>query len=77
EVLLVGAKLCDRLDWRQVALQKAANVVVRAKQAGGYQLFANLPNSVFNPGFFQGLSGIGYELLRLSHDDLPSVLLWN
>ncbi len=85
EVLLVGAKRCDlgeaearsdRSEWRQAALQKATAVVARAKQLGAYRLFPNLPNSVFNPGFFQGTSGIGYELLRLANDDLPSVLLW-
>ena len=77
EVLLVGSQRCDRLDWRQAALQKATAVVTRAKQSGAYQLFGNLPNSVFNPGFFQGTAGIGYELLRLANDDLPSVMLWD
>ncbi len=76
EVLLVGAKRYSRPDWRQVALQQATSVVERAKQTGVDQLFSNLPNSVFNPGFFQGTAGIGYELLRLANDDLPSVLLW-
>ena len=76
EVLLVGAQRLNSPDWRQVALQQATNIVARAKQTGAYQLFANLPNSVFNPGFFQGTAGIGYELLRLADDNLPSVLLW-
>ncbi|MEO1347949.1 MAG: type 2 lanthipeptide synthetase LanM family protein [Cyanobacteria bacterium J06635_15] len=84
EVLLVGAQRCDgvaslvenRLDWRQAALQKATSVVARAKQSGAYQLFPNLPTSVFNPGFFQGVAGIGYVFLRLAHPDLPCVLLW-
>jgi len=32
-------------------------------------------NSLF-PGFFQGISGIGYELLRLNApDSLPNILL--
>jgi lantibiotic modifying enzyme len=36
-----------------------------------------LPRSVYQPGFFQGMAGIGYALLRLAHPDLlPSVLLW-
>jgi lantibiotic modifying enzyme len=30
----------------------------------------------FTPGFFQGISGIGYELLRLNNPDIPSVLLF-
>lgn len=77
EVLLVGSKICFRPDWYQVALQNATNVVARAKRTGAYQLFPNLPNSVFNPGFFPGTSGIGYQLLRLANNDLPSVLLWD
>jgi lantibiotic modifying enzyme len=77
EVLLVGAQRCSRLDWYQVALQNATNVVARAKRTGAYQLFPNLPNSVFNPGFFPGTVGIGYQLLRLAQpEQLPSVLLW-
>lgn len=77
EALLVGAQRCSRPDWHQVALQNATNVVARAKRTGAYQLFPNLPNSVFNPGFFQGTAGIGYQLLRLAQpEQLPSVLLW-
>ena len=76
EVLLVGAQRLSRPDWRQVARQQATNIVARAKQTGAYQLFPNLPNSVFNPGFFQGTAGIGYQLLRLADDGLPSILLW-
>lgn len=77
EALLVGAQRCSRSDWHQTAYQNAANIVAKAKLTGAYQLFPNLPNSVFNPGFFQGTAGIGYQLLRLAQPDrLPSVLLW-
>jgi type 2 lantibiotic biosynthesis protein LanM len=77
EVLLVGAQRCSRPDWHQAALQNATNIVAKAKRTGGYQLFSNLPNSVFNPGFFRGTAGIGYQLLRLAQpEQLPSVLLW-
>lgn len=77
EVLLLGAEKLSRPELLTMAQQRAAWVLARAKLAGGYQLFANLPNHVFNPGFFQGTAGIGYELLRLAHPEaLPSVLLW-
>jgi type 2 lantibiotic biosynthesis protein LanM len=77
EVLLAAAQKLSRPDLLEMAQQKAALVVARAKQTGGYQLFANLPNHVFSPSFFQGTAGIGYELLRLaSPSKLPSVLLW-
>jgi lantibiotic modifying enzyme len=51
-------------------------VVARARRSGAYRLFPNLPSTAFNPGFFQGVAGIGYSLLRLADKDLPSVLLW-
>jgi lantibiotic modifying enzyme len=53
----------------------AASVVAAARRSGAYRLFANLPNAAFNPGFFQGVAGIGYGLLRLVDEDLPSALL--
>ncbi|MGJ5630511.1 type 2 lanthipeptide synthetase LanM family protein [Nostoc sp. CALU 1950] len=77
EVLLVGAQKLGRESLRTLAQQQAASVVARAEQMGAYQLFPNLPNHVFSPSFFQGNSGIGYELLRLAYPNvLPSVLLW-
>jgi lantibiotic modifying enzyme len=77
EVLVVGAQRCSRLDWYRAAFENATRVVARAKRTGAYQLFPNLPNSVFNPGFFPGTAGIGYQLLRLARpEQFPSVLLW-
>lgn len=39
--------------------------------------FATGTDEGFRPGLFQGVSGIGYELLRLHAPDIvPSVLLW-
>lgn len=77
ELLLVAAQKLRQESWRMLAQQQAAWVVARAEQTGAYQLFANLPHHVFSPSFFQGTSGIGYELLRLAYPDLlPAVLLW-
>ncbi|NEO45848.1 MAG: type 2 lantipeptide synthetase LanM [Moorea sp. SIO4A3] len=76
EVLLIAAQGFSRPDLRQLALQRATNVVARARRTGSYQLFDNLPSSVWSPGFFQGTAGIGYELLRLAYAKLTSVLLW-
>jgi len=40
-------------------------------------LFHNVSVDIFNPGFFQGLSGIGYGLLRLAEPEkLDSVLIF-
>jgi type 2 lantibiotic biosynthesis protein LanM len=77
EALFIGAQRCPRADWYQVAFQSAMRVVARARHTGAYQLFANLPHGVCNPGFFQGTAGIGYQLLRLARpEQVPSVLLW-
>ncbi|NEU76297.1 type 2 lantipeptide synthetase LanM [Hassallia byssoidea VB512170] len=77
EVLLVSySKLSHPELWNTVQKQ-AAWLVARAKQVGAFYLFPELPGDVYNPGFFQGTAGIGYELLRLAHpESLPSVLLW-
>jgi lantibiotic modifying enzyme len=29
-----------------------------------------------NPGLFQGVSGVGYQLLRVADPSIPSLLLW-
>jgi lantibiotic modifying enzyme len=73
EMLLLAAKKLNRPELREDALIRASYIVTDAQLAGGYQ-FLKLPNSVFNPGLFQGTAGIGYELLRLVEDLLPSVL---
>jgi type 2 lantibiotic biosynthesis protein LanM len=76
ELLLVAAKTLRREELLKTARQQASALVARAEQAGGYQLFGNLPSSVFSPSFFQGTTGIGYGLLRLAYPEkLPSVLL--
>jgi lantibiotic modifying enzyme len=77
EVLLVAAQKLSRPQLLETAQKKAAWVVAQADKISAYQLFNNLPNSLFNPGFFQGTAGIGYELLRLAYPEvLPTVLLW-
>ncbi|MCC5632951.1 type 2 lantipeptide synthetase LanM family protein [Nostoc sphaeroides CHAB 2801] len=77
EVLLVGATKLSSSELLETIQKQAATVVARAKQVGAFYLFAELPPDVYNPGFFQGTAGIGYELLRLAYPELlPSVLLW-
>jgi type 2 lantibiotic biosynthesis protein LanM len=78
DLLLVAAQKLSRPELREIAQKQAAWVVAKAKQAGAFHLFPNLPKDVYNPGFFQGTAGIGYELLRLAYPNiLPSVLLWD
>ncbi|MBW4562712.1 MAG: type 2 lantipeptide synthetase LanM family protein [Mojavia pulchra JT2-VF2] len=77
EVLLVGATKLSSAELLQTVQKQAATVVARAKQVGAFYLFPELSADVYNPGFFQGTAGIGYELLRLAYPELlPSALLW-
>jgi type 2 lantibiotic biosynthesis protein LanM len=73
EMLLLSSQKFNRPKLREEALIKASYIVNAAQLAGGYQ-FMKLPSSVFNPGLFHGTAGIGYELLRLVEESLPSVL---
>jgi type 2 lantibiotic biosynthesis protein LanM len=75
EMLVVAAERLDRPDLLQEAARQMAWVVDRAQKTRGYHLFPNVSEFVFAPGYFQGLAGIGYTLLRLHEQRLPSVLL--
>jgi type 2 lantibiotic biosynthesis protein LanM len=74
ELLLVAACQLSYPELHQTAQQQAAQIVARAGQKGVF----SLSNSrAYQPGFFQGVAGIGYGLLRLAAPELlPSVLLW-
>jgi type 2 lantibiotic biosynthesis protein LanM len=77
ELLLLGACKLERSELCETVQKQAAWLVARAKQVGAFYVFPELPKDVYNPGFFRGTSGIGYELLRLAYpESLPSVLLW-
>jgi lantibiotic modifying enzyme len=75
EVLLVAGEQLGRADATGAARAIAVRVVDRARRRGHFRLSgAGTDYRVFDPGFFQGLSGIGYELLRLARPSgLPSV----
>lgn len=76
EVLQVAAQTYNRQELSDLAIKQASWVVARAKKRGSYHLFNKFIKGIFHPSFFQGTSGIGYELLRLAHpNSLPSVLL--
>ncbi len=72
ETFLVAGRDTDDEEWGQLAATGAASVVRRAGVSGGYRLFA--ATGSYNPGFFQRTAGVGYQLLRLADDALPSVL---
>ena len=72
-LLSTGIRL-GRRDLREAAVTLGRQTMTRALAEGRY---ATGTDEGFRPGLFQGLSGIGYELLRLqAADTVPSVLLW-
>ncbi|MCC7044010.1 MAG: type 2 lantipeptide synthetase LanM family protein [Acidobacteria bacterium] len=75
DVLLVAGEQLGRADAVDAARALAVRVVDRARRRGHFKLSgAGTDYRVFDPGFFQGLSGVGYELLRLARPSgLPSV----
>jgi lantibiotic modifying enzyme len=76
DFLLTAGLRLDRPDLVQLARDRAAAVLARAEERGGF-VWRHGDDSL-NPGLFQGVAGIGYQLLRLRDPAaLPSVLLWD
>jgi lantibiotic modifying enzyme len=58
------------------AYEIASMAITRSRTSGTYSLNPSLPDYAIDPGFFRGISGIGYQLLRISDSNsFPSVLL--
>ncbi|MUG97843.1 type 2 lantipeptide synthetase LanM [Scytonema sp. UIC 10036] len=77
EVLLVASEKLSNPEFLRMSHEQTAQILTRANQIGSFELLANLPPEVDNPGLCHGKAGIGYELLRLACPNLlPSVLLW-
>jgi type 2 lantibiotic biosynthesis protein LanM len=76
DVLLTIGERLNRPAVVTAAGALAERVTDRALGAGHFRLgTSSFEYSVFDPGFFRGLSGIGYSLLRMgSAGQLPSVL---
>ena len=74
DFLLSSGLRFGRRDLCDAALAMGRATMARALAEGHY---ATRTDEGFRPGLFQGVSGIGYELLRmLTPDSAPSVLLW-
>lgn len=66
DCLLEMGRLLGRQDWIDQATVRARRTLDRATSAGHFRLYDDLPAHLFNPGFFRGVAGIGYSLLRLA-----------
>jgi type 2 lantibiotic biosynthesis protein LanM len=77
ELLVAASGRLEQPHLLQVAQQWTSALVHRATQRGGFHVLDQLPRQAFNPGFFQGHAGVGYQLLRVAFPErIPSVLLW-
>ena len=72
--LLTAASKLGRSDCLTAAQELMRERVFSAETLGGYASYGIAPRTVRGPGFFQGLSGIGYTLLRLENPELPDIL---
>ncbi len=76
EFLFTAGRRLNRTGLVALARARAYETVAHARKAGGFNW--RVGNDQFNLGFFTGLSGVGYTLLRFAHPDvLPSVMLWD
>ena len=75
ETLQVGGGLLSSSELDDAASELAAGVLA-SRARDGFRLAPGVGSADYAPGFFQGLSGIGYQLLRLAQPELPAVLLF-
>ncbi len=70
EFLISASRSLNRPELFQVALRALGILLDKTNGQQDFNLFHHLPRGVFNPGFMQGLAGIGYTLLRLMDTEL-------
>jgi len=81
DILFTAGRMLGNSDYTNAALSLTSALIEQAMPSamGGYHLLHGLPRDLPQPGFFNGLAGIGYSCLRFaqpSNGPLPSVLLW-
>ncbi|HVY70102.1 MAG TPA: lanthionine synthetase LanC family protein, partial [Verrucomicrobiae bacterium] len=78
EILQTASEKLGRPELREAALRQTARLLEIARTEGGFACFGSLSRVLLSPGFFGGISGIGYTLLRLAYPGkLPSVLAFD
>ena len=74
DFLSVACEKLGRPPLRADAERMATAIINQSKQRGGFRFFSNLETGFTTPGFFRGLAGVGYTLLRLARPGtLPSI----
>ena len=78
DLLLKAGTSLQETHWIDQAREEAYRTIQQRTVKGYFQLPYGMGDrgEIFQVGFFHGLSGIGYQLLRAIDPALPSVLLW-
>jgi type 2 lantibiotic biosynthesis protein LanM len=77
ELLVIASQLLGDKKLLQLA-QESASQMVSIALDGTYGMLPHLPASRFSPGFYKGVAGIGYQLLRTADPNfVPSIITWN
>ena len=73
ELFHVAGNVLGRPEWNRMAHAVGMNVIKEKQEIGKYK--TGVGRHIEIPGLFMGLSGIGYQLLRLAKpNQVPSVL---
>lgn len=77
ESLWVAGQKYNDSSLKQAAQQLSAKIVARQQKKKTFRLLTSQgAQAIFNPGFYLGTAGIGYQLLRLAEPErFPSILL--
>lgn len=74
EFLAEAGTLLNRDALGQLSDQRLAEIIAQKEIQGGYAW--NAGSTAFNLGFFRGLSGVGYTIMRRLNPKLPNVLIF-
>ncbi|MBM75722.1 MAG: hypothetical protein CMK59_10005 [Proteobacteria bacterium] len=70
-------RILNRPELIDIALQRVSVVIQRAKDKQAFTLYASADNVLPTPGFMQGVSGIGFQMLYFAASErLPNVLMY-
>lgn len=76
EALFTAGRALQRDDLIAHARAWMTEVVHRAGEQGGFELYNGIEPGTDNPSLFRGTAGLGYQLLRLARPErVPSVLV--
>ena len=74
EFLAGAGELLNQPALGHLSDQRLAQIIANRQEQGDYAW--NAGGTAFNLGFFRGLSGMGYTILRRLDPQLPNVLMW-